>query len=307
MIVRKKRCISLLFILVVIIFRTTQASSQGPPINTETALLAGFTKAFRTFDQEIDRSSDLPGGMQEDLHIHVVPLMFPYAVTEGKWVVGAAVPYLDKKLDIKGPAGTTSFSENGFGDLRLFTEYAFYIKDEKQKTTRAIVIGGIDLPTGSHGSPDLPQGLWNGSGATNYLMGVAFSYIPARWGFHSDLIYRITTEGSGFEFGDTLRYDLALGFRLWPAIYETYPSPQINIFLELNGLWEQRSRDFRSDDSKIHDSGGNRIFLSPGIQYIPGRAFLIEASTQVPLVENLNGDQLKTDFQANFGLRWLLF
>lgn len=307
MTLRGKRGISLAFLLTAVVLGATPAFAQGPPINTETALLAGFTNAFRTFDQEIDRSGDLPGGMRGDLHVHAVPLMFPYAVTEGKWVVGAAVPYLDKKLDVKGPAGTTSFSENGFGDLRLFTEYAFYIKDEKQKTTRAIVIGGIDLPTGSHGNPDLPQGLWNGSGATNYLMGVAFSYIPARWGFHSDLIYRITIEGSGFEFGDTLRYDVALGYRLWPAIYEVYPSPQINLYFELNGLWEQKSRDISGDGNKVPDSGGNRLFLSPGIQYIPGRAFLIEASVQLPLVENLNGDQLKTDLQANFGFRWLLF
>ncbi|MBI5747425.1 MAG: hypothetical protein HZA13_10545, partial [Nitrospirae bacterium] len=90
----------------------------------------------------------------------------------------------------------------------------------------------------------------------NYSIGTAFSYIPARWGLYTDLIYRITTEGSGFEFGDTLRYDLAVGYRLWPAIYETYPSPQINLFLELNGLWEQKSRDFSSDGNKVPDSGG---------------------------------------------------
>lgn len=286
------------------------ALAQGPPINTETALLAGFTNAFRTYDQEIDRSGELPGGMRGDLHVHAVPMIFPYAITQGKWVMAAAIPYLDKKLDLHGPAGTTRLEENGFGDLRLLAEYAYYIKDKKEKTTRAIAIGGIDLPTGSHGDPSLPPGLWNGSGATSYLIGTAFSYIPARWGLYSDLIYRITTEGAGFEFGDTLRYDLAVGYRLWPAIYEIYPSPQVNLYLELNGLWEQRSRDFRpsANGNKVPDSGGNTIFFSPGIQYIPtGRAFLMEASVQIPVVENLNGNQLKTDYQFNAGLRWLLF
>ncbi len=299
--------ISLLFFLSIVTLGTDQASSQGPPINTETALLAGFSNAFRASSQIIEQSGRLPGGMSGDLSVRAVSLIFPYAITQGRLVIGGAIPYLDKDLDIKGPGGTTHFSEGGLGDLHLFAEYAFFVKDEREKTTRAILIGGIDLPTGSHGNPDLPQGLWNGSGAVNYSIGAAFSYIPAKWGLYTDLIYRITTEGSGFEFGDTLRYDLAVGYRLWPGIYETYPSPQINIFLEFNGLWEQKNRDFRSDGNKIHDSGGNRIFLSPGIQFIPGRAFLIEASVQIPLVENLNGDQLKTDFQANFGLRWLLF
>ena len=299
--------ISLLFLLAIVALGTDPVFSQGPPINTETALLAGFTNAFRVSGQIIERSGNLPGGMRGDLSVRAVSLIFPYAITHGRLVIGEAIPYLDKDLDIKGPGGTTHFSESGLGDLHLFAEYAFFIRDEKEKTTRAIAIGGIDLPTGSHGNPDLPQGLWNGSGATNYSIGTAFSYIPARWGFYTDFIYRITTEGSGFEFGDTLRYDLAVGYRLWPAIYETYPLPQINLFLELNGLWEQRSRDFRFNGDKVHDSGGNRIFLAPGVQYIPGRVFLIEASIQVPVVENLNGDQLKTDFQANFGLRWLHF
>lgn len=299
--------IPFLFLLVAVLFGADPAFSQGPPINTETALLAGFSNAFRASSQIIEQSGRLPGGMSGDLSVRAVSLIFPYAITQGRLVIGGAIPYLDKELDIKGPGGTTHFSERGLGDLHLFAEYAFFIRDEKEKTTRSIAIGGIDLPTGSHGNPGLPPGLWNGSGAENYFIGTAFSYIPARWGFYTDLIYRITSEGTGFEFGDTLRYDVALGYRLWPAIYETYPSPQINLFLEFNGLWEQKSRDFSSDGNKIHDSGGNRIFISPGIQYIPGRAFLIEASVQLPLVENLNGDQLKTDFQANFGLRWLLF
>lgn len=286
------------------------AFAQGPPINTETALLAGFTNAFRTFDQEIDRSGDLPGGVRGDLHVRAVPMIFPYAITQGKLVIAGVIPYFNKKLDLHRPAGTTRLEENGFGDLRLLAEYAYYIKDEKEKTTRAMVIGGFDLPTGSHGDHNLPPGLWNGSGATNYLIGTAFSYIPARWGFYTDLIYRITTEGSGFEFGDTLRYDLAVGYRPWPAIYEIYPSPQVNLFLELNGFWEQRSRDFRPPGSgnKVPDSGGNTIFLSPGIQWVPtGRAFLVEASVQIPTVENLNGEQLETDAQFNIGLRWLVF
>lgn len=294
---------------ILLLSRPTAAFAQGPPINSETALLAGFTTAFRAFLQEVNHSGDLPGGLQGDLHIRAVPLILPYAITQGRLVVGAAVPYLEKEMEIRGTAGTERLSESGFGDLRLFAEYALYIKDDREKTMRAIAIGGIDLPTGSHGSPDLPPGLWNGSGAANYLLGTAFSYIPPRWGLYTDLIYRITTEGSGVEFGDTLRYDLAVGYRVWPAVYKMFPSPQVNLYLELNGLWEQRSRDFApgSDGRVVADSGGNRIFLSPGIQYVPtGRAFLVETSVQLPVVENLNGNQLETDYQFNVGIRWLI-
>lgn len=285
------------------------AAAQGPPINTETALLSGFNNAFRTYLLEMQKSGDLPGGMTGNLHVDAVPMMFPYAVIPGKLVVGGAIPYLNKELYINGPGGTTHLSERGLGDLRLFGEYAFYIKDEKEKTTRATAIGGVDLPTGSNGNPNLPPGLWNGSGAANYLLGSAFSYIPERWGLYTDLIYRMTTQGSGYQFGNTLRYDLALGYRLFPGIYEIYPSPQVNLLLELNGLWEDQSRDFRANGNGINipDSGGNTIFISPGIQFIPGRGFLMEASVQLPVVEHLNGLQMRTDYQYILGLRWLVF
>ncbi len=239
--------------------------------------------------------------------MRAVPLIAPYAIAPGRLVVAGVIPYVEKRLEMTGPGGTTRFEEQGLGDLRLLTEYAYFIRDRKQETTRAIAIGGIELPTGSHGDPNLPPVLWNGSGATNYVLGTAVSHIPARWGVYTDLIYRITTEAAGFEFGDTLRYDLALGYRLWPAVYETYPSRQFNVFLELNGLWEQKSRDVRppSGGATVPDSGGNRVLLSPGLQYIPGRAFLVEASVQIPVVEELHGRQLETDAQYLIGIRWL--
>ncbi|RMF60289.1 MAG: transporter, partial [Calditrichaeota bacterium] len=49
------------------------------------------------------------------------------------------------------------------------------------------------------------------------------------------------------------------------------------------------------------------IFLSPGLQYVGGRRWLIEASVQFPIVNEPNGTQLGTDWTVSLGTRVLLF
>ncbi len=44
------------------------------------------------------------------------------------------------------------------------------------------------------------------------------------------------------------------------------------------------------------------LFLSPGAQFIT-QHFIVEASVQVPVVQDLNGPQLEKDFVAVLGVR----
>lgn len=89
-----------------------------------------------------------------------------------------------------------------------------------------------------------------------------------------------------------------------PFVYKTYPAKQLNIYLEFNGKLSQKNK---MDNQRINDSGRNTIFLSPGIQFIPAPNFLVEASFQNPIYEDLSGDQLDTDYSFNVGFRWLLY
>lgn len=275
--------------------------AQGPPINTQSAIITGFeAAAVRGLTQVIRLSNG-----SSELTVIAAPLMIPYQVKENQFVLVAALPYLDKEL--KTPSGT--FSTSGLGDLQLAALYNIFQRDVGRTTTRGILIGGLKLPTGDHNHPGLPDpGLQLGSGAVDYTLGTAWTYIPGRLGFDADLIYTARTEaniqGNDVRFGDSLQYDIALGYRLLPVVYETYPAKQVNLYLELNGIYHHRDVENGMD---IADSGGHRLFLSPGIQFIPFANFLIEASTQIPIVEDLHGSQLKTDYAFNFGFRWLLY
>jgi hypothetical protein len=286
-----------LFAFVVLSLIPVPASlAQGPPIHTETALITGFSVATRSFVQVIEKS-----GTPGELSATMVPVMLPYQVKPNHFVLIAAIPYLDMELETQN--GLT-LSNNGWGDLRLIGEYNILQRDFPRLTHRAILIGGIKFPTAEDDKPGLPPPMQLGTGSTDYTVGLVASRIGHRLGLYSDLKYTFKTEGNDYEFGDALNYDLALGYRLLPVVYETYPAKQLNLFLEFNGLYTQKDR---SNGENVSDSGGHSLFLSPGIQWVPFKTALFEASVQIPLFQNLNGDQLETDYTYLIGFRWLLY
>lgn len=294
-----------LFILTILLNLSYPAFAQGPPINTDTAIISGLEgAAVRSFFKYTEKSGALSGGKTGRLSIVSVPIVVPYELLPNKLIIVGKIPYLVKKRKVEDGGTVERLSSRGFGDLSISTKYLIYQKDAFQQTTRAILIGGIKFPTGRDDKPGLPQSLQNGSGSFDYTGGFALTHVKGRLGINADLLYTFKTEANNFEFGDTLQYDLALGWRLIPAVYKTYPAKQLNLYLELNGIYSEKNDQ---DGVEVTDSGGNTLFLSPGIQFIPGRAFLVEASLQIPVAENLNGTQLETDYAFLIGFRWLIF
>jgi hypothetical protein len=294
-----------LFILTIFLNLSDPAFAQGPPINTETAIISGIEgAALRSFTKYTEKSGVLSGGKTGRLSVTAVPIVIPYELLPNKLVIVGKIPYLEKRRKIETGGTVERLSSRGFGDLSLLAKYLIYQRDALKQTTRGILIGGIKFPTGRDGKPGLPQSLQNGSGSFDYTGGLAFTHIKGRLGIHADLLYTLKTEANNFEFGDTFQYDLALGWRLIPAVYKTYPAKQLNLYLELNGTYSKKNEQ---NGLEMADSGGNTLFLSPGIQFIPGRAFLVEASLQIPIAENLNGTQLETDYAFMVGFRWLIY
>ncbi|MFQ5712579.1 MAG: transporter [Candidatus Scalinduaceae bacterium] len=306
----KKYIISLYFFTVIILGASiiNRADAQGPPINTQTAFVTGIEGgAIRSFGKSTKLLGSLPGGRGE-FNIISIPLIIPYELLPNKLVVGASIPYLDKEKKTTIDGERKSFSDSGFGDLTLFGKYQFFQRDAHAQTTRMSALGRLKLPTGDddekRGGARLPPSVQLGTGSVDYGLGLIFTHIKGRFGINADLIYTINTEANDFEFGDTLNYDIAFGYRVLPSVYETYPAKQLNLYLEFNGKLSQKNKQ---NDKRVDDSGRNTIFLSPGIQFIPRPNFLIEASFQKPIYEDLRGNQLDTDYSFNIGFRWLLF
>ena len=291
--------------------------AQGPPINTDTAFVTGLQGAgLRSFFFSTRRHGLRQDGrgifdpLDRKVSVVGLPLILPYEVLKNRLVVIGGIPVLHKELRLTPAGGTRrKLSDTGFGDLFIVAKYQLLQRDKPGKTTRITAIGRMKFPTGDDNETDeqgipLPPTLQLGTGSVDYSTGIIFTHILRRVGVNADVIYNFNTEANNFAFGDTLRYDVALGYRLLPKVYDRYPMKQLNAYLELNGQFARRAK---AAGISVIDSGGSLLLLSPGIQFIPYGTFLLEASLRIPVVQELNGTQLKFRPGFNVGFRWLMF
>ena len=117
----------------------------------------------------------------------------------------------------------------------------------------------------------------------------------------TDLRYIFNNEANNFEFGDVFQYNFSFQKRVLPF---TLPDEgvynQFNVLLELNGIYQNKSELMGVSQLS---SGGHTLFLSPGLQYVKQR-IVYEASFQYPIIQDLNGTQLETDYRLALSLRY---
>lgn len=291
--------------------------AQGPPINTDTAFVNGLEgAALRSFVFSVRRAGLLRDGerifdpLDRKVLIFAVPVVVPYELIKNRLDVVGVVPILHKQLKLTQAGRREKISTSGIGDAFVLAKYLVLQKDAPGRTTRIALVGRVKFPTGKDDATDrqgnrLPPPLQLGSGSVDYSAGAVFTHVVRRFGFNADFVYDFNTQAQGFEAGDSLKYGFAFGYRLLPAFYRTYPARNhLSAYLELNGEFSRKSR---LAGLPVADSGGNVVFLSPGIQLIPSRTFLLEASVRIPVAQELNGTQLR--FRPAFiaGIRWLLY
>lgn len=101
--------------------------------------------------------------------------------------------------------------------------------------------------------------------------------------------------------GERLRFDLAYLRRVWPR--GRLGIPMTLVVLELNA---ESTKDSERDGAPVPGTGGDRIFLSPGIEHFVGRRLVLEAAFPVP-VHQPSGDGVpRLEPVVILGLRWLV-
>lgn len=232
-----------------------------------------------------------------------------YGLT-GDLTVGVSLPIVEKRLRFQTPSGEkATIAVDGLGDLSLVAAYRVFREDVPLGTTQLSVLGGLKLPTGraSQTDPDvplltdgtsdrLPPSLQLGSGSVDGIIGLG-GVKNIRWlTFYGSIQAKINGNGAHeFQAGNIIFYDLS-------ADYVFLESRNLILILELNGVYSEKSEQ---RGTPIPDSGGNTLFISPGVQYLPLPYLILETSIQVPVLQELNGRQLGTDFTAVAGFRYL--
>ncbi len=273
------------------------------PINAPNArtLFGGFTLGAADF--RFTRET----GLGQELNVFEETFTGVYAPT-GDLTLGLTLPIVQKDLEFKTSSGTRKIHSSGLGDLSAVGVYRFYRRDVPRATTQFSIIGGVKAPTGSTSQRDrnapvltgaasrrLPRPLQPGSGSWDGIVGIAGFQNLDRLSFYGSVQGKINSEDEGFRFGNNLHYDFTVD-------YVTRDERNLFFVLEFNGINAGRNE---ANARRVRNSGGNTIFISPGIEYLPLPYLILESSVQIPVVQDLNGRQPEKRVSLIVGLRYL--
>ncbi len=312
---RTRRC-QLIFAALLAVALGLPEAAGAFPINAPNArtLFGGFTLGSARL--RITRAATLKEGtetvadpkdqavttFEEDLEV-------VYGATRDL-TLGVAQPILEHRLRFNDPAGERrTISADGPGDLTLVGAYRLFRRDIERGTTQFSLLGGLKLPSGATDIEDsnlprltgkpgtrLPPNLQLGSGSVDGIVGLAGFHNMDRLSFYADVQGKLNTEGAqDFQAGNNLFYDLS-------ADYVLLPQRNMFVILELNGVSTSRAEQA---GRTVRDSGGQLLFISPGLLYLPIPNLILETSVQVPIYRDLNGRQLAPDWSVVAGLRYL--
>ena len=276
--------------------------APAAPITSNTALPVRAGGLIVRGQAKLKRASDDPSPMDRDLTVWAAPSVFVYGVNE-KFTVFGVIPYLDKRLEVNTSMGRLTRGDAGIGDLRFLFRYTIRQWDRPQETLRLAPFAGLEVPSGNDDTDDslgrLPTPLQLGSGSWDPIIDTVFSWQTLPWQIDASATYKINTEANDFEFGDEARIDLSFQYRLFPReLGDGAPSFLYGV-MESTLEWRDHNESFGKGDP---DSGGTTWYISPGIQYVSKRT-VFEAAVQIPVLQNLNGNALKSDFILTTGFR----
>lgn len=252
--------------------------AQG--INTNVALAVAKGEGIWRSQLRWMRASEDPSPLDREADLLVAPQVLVYGVTPRLTAFGILPILAHRKVE---GGGRTLVRDEAVGDFTLLGRYTFFQDDYAPLSTRRVaLLAGMKFPSGADrfGTPSFDP-----------IAGIVGTWAADRHELDADLVYTLTTERHDIETGDVVRYDVAYRYRLWPDRFRGRRM-QLNGLLELNGAWTDETR---IDGRTQRATGGHVVFLSPGLQFITSR-LIVEASLQLPVVQDLNGPQLETDF-----------
>lgn len=248
------------------------------------------------------RAGDDPSGANRDMRANAAIAVLGYGVN-AKLAVFAVLPYTDKTLKLDRNGTRIERDNQGLGDVTAFARYTLWQDDAPGRTLRLAGFAGISAATGDDDKSDrfgrLPPSVQDGSGAWNPFGGVVASYQTLDYEIDGQLSYRDNHAANGFEAGDETRLDLSWQYRLWPPELAGGVPGFFYGVLEVNALHQDKNRVNGQRDG---NSGGDTLWLSPGLQYVTKR-WVWEAVVQKPIYQHLNGTALENDLIVTAGFR----
>jgi hypothetical protein len=296
------------------------------PIVTDTGVTlpegmwaTGIRTQFISFDSASDQkllglhnaNPDNPKGDVHSVSTLLQPSLFAaYGLTDNL-SLGLRVPWTlrsgVRSPTEEGDAVDKLGDSNGFGDTTFFGQYRFY--HSVDNLNHASVIAGLKAPTGATGvytklGDTFEPHHQPGSGSWDPMFGLSFTRGMGQFSFDTSFMYTVTTpgmhdaEGNRVDMGDVFNYNFALSYALGAAAKSGLQASSNNaawtLVLELNGEMREKQRAGAMNDP---NSGGNTIYISPGIRYAGGKNWNTALSVGAPVVTDYNGYQTPPEYR----------
>lgn len=302
------------------------------PIITQTGVTlptgmwaGGIITQFINFDSISDQqliAQSKTHGDVHDVETFLQPSIFAaYGVTDDL-TLGLRIPYVlrsnVRSPDEDGGEVINLGDPSGFGDVSFFGQYRFYHSDDN--LNHASLVVGLKTPTGQtgiqtdapsahhhgaeedHGSSPFEAHHQPGGGAWSPSIGLSFTRAMGSFSFDTSVLYTVATTGAQkTDLGDIFGYNFALSYAFGAPARNNFFSSSNNApwtaVLELNGEWQ----DYQKTDGAIDpNSGGNTVFISPGIRYSGGKNWNTALSIGAPIVKDTNGYQTDPDYRITY-------
>lgn len=218
------------------------------------------------------------------------------------WGFNLQVPYIDRNHSTLG-AGD---SENTYSHTRSLGDIKFSARYQGFSPDGDIGIQlGLKLPTGKHdynfssgpqaGMP-LDRSLQPGSGSTDLILGVYhYGTLNRNWDWFAQGIFQTAIKTlDDYRPGNALNLNTGVRYIAFDNIV-----PQ----LQINAQTRQRDTGVSADPA---NTGGNLVYLSPGITVTLNKSTKIYSFIQVPVYQYVEGLQLAPRWNASVGLNFRL-
>ena len=220
------------------------------------------------------------------------------------WSVSFVLPYVDRDHyhihNHRGEKLDERWSLRGIGDAKIVGRWQLAQGANPASPSSSGINFGVKLPTGEHDQANgagavAERSLQPGTGTTDVILGAWFhggaplagwtwfALVQGQWA---------ASERDNFKPGEQAQVD---GGARWAA------GPDVALMLQANYLY--KGRDSGSEGEPA-DSGGQALFVSPGVSWNLARNAQLYAYVQVPLWQKVNGVQLTADWSALAGVSW---
>jgi len=313
---------------------SSSTGSSGPIATTSATTLdkgqsvAGIVVEFISLDPlPLNKLGGHPHPHNLD-GIYSTSLVYAYGITNDL-TLSLRLPFI-RRTNIYDHHDGDLGDSAGVGDLSVLGQYRFF--NNRTAQIESAVLFGVKLPTGdtsvSAATGDRFEAEFQpGSGSVDYFLGLAFTKRFGGWSFDTNVLYQFTNEGvQNTDLGDRFLYNAAISYRMYgfngysgrmnaglpPPMYHGGPKAKhhqheeapvsrglaLDLVLEVNGEWHDHQRINGKSDP---NSGGNTIYLSPGLRLSMDRwsGFV---SFGVPIVSEPNGLQPEPEWRIMSGL-----